>query len=84
MIARWISFLLFILAGWLLKRLFFPTHGTRRRTAAKRPPESAEMMVRDPVCKAFITREDAVALERSGERLFFCSERCRAAFLSRG
>lgn len=83
MIARWISFLLFILAGWLIKRLLTrsssPQTGSAPRSTA---PRSGELMVRDPVCKAFITRGSAVSLDRGREHLFFCSTRCRDAFLS--
>lgn len=44
-------------------------------------PEKGELMVRDPVCGTFVVPSRAVtARDRSGTH-FFCSEKCRQAYL---
>ena len=50
--------------------------GTRSVGASGRPSE----MVQDPVCGMFIPKEGAYFLELSGQRVFFCSETCRASY----
>jgi len=37
-------------------------------------------MVQDPVCGMFIPKEGAYFLEQSRQRVFFCSETCRASY----
>jgi YHS domain-containing protein len=39
-------------------------------------------MASDPVCGMAVEREGAVSQERGGERFFFCSQGCRAEFLT--
>ena len=33
-------------------------------------------MVKDPVCGSFVSMDHAVSFERSGERIYFCSDKC--------
>jgi YHS domain-containing protein len=40
------------------------------------------LMVRDPVCGLHVPEKRALVEVRSGERIYFCSEACRAAFRS--
>jgi uncharacterized protein len=49
---------------------------TRSVGTSGRPSE----MVQDPVCGMFIPKEGAYFLEKSGQRVFFCSETCRASY----
>ena len=49
---------------------------TRSVGASSRPSE----MVQDPVCGMFIPKEGAYFLEQGGQRVFFCSETCRASY----
>lgn len=41
-------------------------------------------MVRDPVCGLHLPESRAITETRSGERVHFCSERCRQSFLKAG
>lgn len=49
---------------------------TRSVGASGRPSE----MVQDPVCGMFIPKEGAYFLDHSAQRVFFCSETCRAGY----
>jgi YHS domain-containing protein len=40
------------------------------------------LMVRDPVCGVHLPESRALAEVRGGERIYFCSEACRASFRS--
>jgi YHS domain-containing protein len=42
------------------------------------------LMVRDPICGVHIPESRALVELRAGERLYFCSERCRSALGSSG
>ncbi len=39
-------------------------------------------MVQDPVCGVYTPRASAVQAEIAGESRYFCSERCKSAFLT--
>jgi YHS domain-containing protein len=47
------------------------------------PVTEGGRMVRDRQCNTFLPRESAVSVRVGGEEHFFCSERCRDAFLER-
>ncbi len=49
---------------------------TRSVGTSGRPSE----MVQDPVCGMFIPKEGSYFLEQGGQRVFFCSETCRASY----
>jgi len=49
---------------------------TRSVGSSGRPSE----MVQDPVCGMFIPKEGAYFLEQGRQRIFFCSETCRASY----
>lgn len=55
------------------------------RHAAPQPvaPRFEGAMVRDRICQTFLPRSRALSLRCGDEEHFFCSETCRAAFLSR-
>lgn len=40
------------------------------------------LMVRDPVCGIHVPESRALVEVRGGERIYFCSEACRASFRS--
>ena len=71
-------FLAFVI-GWLLRRLFTPTRAVGSAPGETVPVKS---MVRDRICNTFVPREGALSADMEGERHFFCSERCRQAFLT--
>lgn len=48
-------------------------HPSERRKAGT----DAVKMVRDPVCGTYVVPGKALEVSRSGETIYFCSERCR-------
>jgi len=86
-----LRFVLLLLLAMLVWRAFMrlvagviegasPPQGRRRG-----PPERGVQMVRDPVCGTFLPPASAVSLtERGGAVRYFCSEKCRDAYLTRG
>ncbi len=72
--------LLFLYA---LYRLFIadrrrPT--VRERPAQQRPPAYHDELVEDPVCHAYVPKQQAVVLQQGEVSHYFCSEHCREAF----
>lgn len=49
-----------------------------------RPPAQGVRMVRDPVCGMFIVPSRALVVDDRGQARYFCSEKCRAEYQSRG
>ena len=43
----------------------------------------AVQMARDPVCGTFVVPERAVSIADGHSRVYFCSEKCRAAYRAR-
>ena len=44
------------------------------------PPERGVRMVRDPVCGVYVVPSRALQLADRGSPVYFCSEKCRAAY----
>lgn len=85
--ARFLYFLLIVFLARLLLRevaLWMSGGAARRQVRDARSGSSPAvykgMMVRDTVCGLNLPEKRAIVEERSGERYFFCSERCRDAF----
>jgi YHS domain-containing protein len=45
-------------------------------------PQIAEM-VKDPVCGSYVSMDHAVTGDFSGEKLYFCSDKCLGAFMEK-
>jgi len=73
---------------WALGRILVALRGGAgaARPSGRRPdltPDAADgRMVRDRNCNTFLPRASAVRAEVDGEEQFFCSERCRDAWLA--
>jgi len=50
-----------------------PAGGPQHRPA----PPPAVKMVADPVCGTYVVPDKALQLARSGETVYFCSDKCR-------
>ncbi len=78
--------LIFLLAlvglSWLIRRLVQPATPARRPAGGQQPPTAAESMVRDRICNTFLPKSRALTLRQGTEEHYFCSERCREAFLA--
>lgn len=77
--------LLFTLALYLIisgiRRLFLPPPAARGGKGADRHEPHDELMVQDPQCGRFLTVRDAVPALLHGQRLYFCSQRCRDLYM---
>jgi len=64
----WVVFRLIksLAQNWLAKFVSQPSGDT---------PQIAEM-IKDPVCGSYVSVEHAVTAEFSGERIYFCSDKC--------
>jgi uncharacterized protein len=76
----WRIFIGIILLGviyWVLKQAFSPS--------GKKSPKidrSGEVLVQDPVCRCYLPKSQAQAVDFQGEKVFFCSDDCRRKFLA--
>jgi YHS domain-containing protein len=61
---------------WVVKRALFP-----RKKQPGNLGRPGEVLVQDPVCKCYLPKSQARALDLKGEKVFFCSEECRRKFL---
>jgi YHS domain-containing protein len=62
---------------WIIKKALFPKK--------KRPQNFAregEELVQDPVCKCYVPKTQAYAIDFKGEKFFFCSKECHQKFLA--
>jgi YHS domain-containing protein len=62
---------------WAVKRAFFPQK--KKNSNLGRP---GEVLVQDPVCKCYLPRSEARAVDFKGGKVFFCSEECQRKFLN--
>jgi uncharacterized protein len=81
-----IKLLILGLLGFLAYTFF--TAVTRSVTGEKKsmPREKTrqgEDMVRDPQCGTYVPRGDAVEKTVGGQKHYFCSDRCRDAFVAK-
>jgi YHS domain-containing protein len=85
MLVRYI--LLFLLVAFLARafaRLFSGfLEGVTGAPRGARVPQRGVQMVRDPVCGTFVVPDRAVMLVEGGERVHFCSDKCRDQYRAR-
>jgi len=80
-IARLFGMLAMLALAWFASRVLRKRVGVPRG-AAKTPPRTASRMVRDRICNTFLPRSNALVERVGDDEHFFCSERCRRAFVS--
>jgi uncharacterized protein len=80
-IFRVLGFIFFV---WLFRRVLSSLLGGAKRS--QQPPETstntANQMVKDPVCGMYMDSRLAVRLEKRSENFYFCSEECKKKYLS--
>jgi uncharacterized protein len=79
--------LLFLSALWFVQRFLSSLFGPARRRAGTRSTrgagkETANKMVKDPVCGMYLDPRLALPVESGKETIYFCSEDCRKKFLA--
>jgi len=71
--------------GWLTVQKSQQSYGGPRPSprGPSAPPATIHkgLMVRDPVCGVHVPESRAISETKGGERFFFCSEKCRRAYL---
>ena len=71
-----------VLYLWLRRLLARAAPANQHRTRTAGTQRQAEPMVRDRVCNTFLPRSRALTERVGSDEHFFCSERCRGAFLA--
>lgn len=89
MLIRWLYWVVIALLLRLVWRSFSrgalaQTRGGSTERSDPMPTVYKGLMVRDPVCGVHIPESRALVEVRAGERIYFCSETCRASFRSAG
>jgi len=78
--------LLLIVIGYLCYRAFKSwmagAAGPRRPVGPGDRPEIDDVMIQDPYCGTYFPQRDGVSLRINGKTLYFCSEKCRDAFVA--
>jgi uncharacterized protein len=76
--------LLALLIGRALRKFF---SGVREGAAPKPPAQKTakgQVMARDPECGTFVVPNSALAARGRSGTVYFCSDKCRQAFVARG
>ena len=81
MIRRLALLVIAVLAAWLARRVA-GSMGRRTPASPAIAPRFEGAMVRDRICQTFLPRERALTVRVGDEEQFFCSPRCRSAFLA--
>ena len=85
LIKRIISFLVFLLVGYLFYKKvirgekIFPS-GKGKKSGPG--PGELESMEKDPVCGTYVPEKNSLKLKSEGEFFHFCSEKCRQEYIA--
>jgi len=74
----------FLFAGayFLLRKLLSPAQPASPRTSHE-PPRTVSQLVQDPNCGVYLDVQDAIRRSVGNGYLFFCSETCANAWMSK-
>ena len=64
------------------KRVFGQDMQTRMGSGGNRHNEIDDLMVKDPYCRTYVLKREALRVEQHGKTLYFCSDKCRDAYLT--
>lgn len=75
-----------IVIGVLLYIAFRVIFRGRKNDESKEQKEAGELpasdvLMEDPVCKSLVPMQQAITLQHDGSTYYFCSEKCRDAFI---
>ncbi len=85
MIARWLlELLLFFIVARLVWRFLAGLIDGLTPEGPRAPDAKSATLVRDPVCGTFVVPGRALTIGDGPQKLYFCSEKCRNEFRSRG
>ncbi len=81
-----IKLIIFLVAGYViiksLKGAFGSAPQSRMDSGARRQAENDDLMVKDPNCRTYIPKREAIQAHQKGETLYFCSAECRDTYLN--
>lgn len=81
-----IKFLILFCVAFLLYRSLrswmFPDTSTKKTVSGKAAGEIDDVMIKDPYCKAYFPKRDAVHLKDKDRDLYFCSQECRDNYVA--
>jgi len=81
-----IKFLILFGVGYLLYRAMkswmFPDDRPPKNVSDRAAGQIDDVMIKDPYCKAYFPKRDAVQLNLNGTDLYFCSKECRDQYLA--
>ncbi len=80
-----IKLLIFLVIGYFALKAVKGVLGlgaqTRTGSSVNQHSEIDDLMVKDPNCHTYIPKREAVLVEQNGEKIYFCSDKCRDAYL---
>lgn len=65
-----------------LKSWMFPTSSSSKPVSGGAAGEIDDVMIKDPFCKAYFPKRNAVHLNLSGKDLYFCSTQCKEKYIA--
>jgi len=81
-----IKLIIFLLVGYFALKSIKSIIGTGSSTNIPGGGGAADqidnLMVQDPNCQTYISKQDAVQAAKNGRTLYFCSTQCRDAYLA--
>jgi len=67
---------------WMIRQVLASIQGFGKDLSKKPPAKETGVMVKDPVCGMYLDSRLAVRLCGRDKDVYFCSEKCRAKYLS--
>ena len=81
---RILILILLVYLGYRAVKTLVDSGSTDRRVQEKETPGVVDdVMVKDPICETYFPKKDGVKAVIKGETVYFCSEKCRDAYLDR-
>jgi YHS domain-containing protein len=77
-----VRILLLALVIWVIRYVLMSIQGIAKNDSKKSPDEEPGVMVKDPVCGMYMDPRLAIRLDKSGKRIYFCSENCKSKYIS--
>jgi len=75
-----VRLLALIAAAYLIYRLFKPS---KKKPVPRSDGDVVDQMVKDPQCGTYFPQSQAITAKIDGQRLYFCSKKCRDEYVAR-
>lgn len=81
-IAGFFKLVFYLVVAYIIYQIIRIVFAPPKRSRTGRPAQqSSGKMVKDEVCKTYLSQEDAIREKIGGSEYFFCSQACRQKFL---